>query len=194
MDDGGTITLTGSTADFFFCLIRNVFADSNQSVSSGMIKGYPYFAVIQAYSSADVATKPLGYAVGGDAGDELNYYVNFINANQTIDIYPPYGGEPSTANFPSQSTDGVLHLKGFNFSRLILAKATWDAVSSTWSVTQYTNSDVVMPLSITLNELKVLGSTPSPHTPNNMTEQDAWYGSYSGYDKDFTLSTVRTED
>lgn len=187
MNSGGYVVMPSTTADVYFCVIRNVFApDDGSGLPAGMIKGWPYVGVIVSGSDADVKTFPVS------GTDEINYKAEIGAGVQEIDVYEPGSSEPVVYNLWGTSPqDGVLRLENYNWSRLIFAKASWDG--SQWNVTQFTNSDVVLPLVFSFNKFTVINSgiTPTTHHPENDVLQNEWYQNYAGYEKSFTSATVQ---
>lgn len=172
-------------------LIRNPYKQSNNELPEGAEQCYPYLAVIQTASDADAKTMPFAYQY---PDNYLEYIQTLLGANQNITVYEPSGGgfEPVGYNIPTLANvpeDSEAHLLNYNCQRVPIAQLDWDSTNGVWTCDQLAIGTLAMPLNLTCSQVNVV-TTPYTTPAQNQDSQDAWYGSYDGYDKFYDGATT----
>jgi hypothetical protein len=145
--------------------------------------GYPMLAVMALDSDAELKSRSFGFA--GDTAAWRHIYV--YKTVTVATLTPPY--EVSFRGGVSQSDA----LANYDCQRLKIGNVYWTGTQ--WLVTQELIGTLTLP-----NYIRFTGTvdwdedsaSPAPWVtwPTNSSENDAWHGAWSGYDKSATGSTV----
>jgi hypothetical protein len=172
-------------------LIRNPYPKTDGSFPDGCEQCYPYLAVMQFGSDADIKTASFPYSYP----NYLEYVQVLGTTNQNITVYEPAGGgmyEPVTFSIPtfqSANEQTEAHLYNYNSQRVPIAQLNWDSDNGVWTCDQIAIGSLAMPFNLTCRSI-IADTADYTTTAQNASNQDAWYGPYDGYDKFYDGATT----